>query len=756
MSLLNDYDFKPLIITPPGAAIIEELLIPAYTSSIKYDRAAGFFRSTIYSLCWESILKFIGNDGKIRLICCHEVTKDDSEEIISSYDRRTESLNSDIQADIEELIQSNDHRAKYTSFLGYLIANNYMDIRISVPTKENKERTKYGSLSKYHPKFGIFSDGKNRLAFNGSSNETLLGVDANREIVRVDRSWKSSEQDETIAGYEDNFEEQWKLGKDKDGLFETFLFPEAAKSNLLKYSSSKKEFEDEIAEIENTYKQKKVQISDRVQLWEIPGKRGLEVWKDNNYKSVLKYCTGSGKTRIAIAAIQIMLEANKSPIVLLPTEALMTQWEKELRNFPNVVDDKVILKCSSKNNGYKKKLFDLSRKDNAGNVIFLALIDSVITDFFKENFNAGEHNFLVADECHKLWASAYNGILKYAWGECPRLGLSATPEERIDIFDSDDILDESEGIDDDEPSSQRVDVLEFFGGKKSEGRYIPTDIFTLKDAIKYGRLKPYEYHIKIANLNVEELDHYLDLSRRIGRLSNTKPRTKEQQNKLQRSMFLRRQIINGAEDKRRVCMNILTSSETSGNKIDLHEQHWAVYVGVKGKNEKEIDVMAESIHQFKIKKNHNFHIHPFHSGKDEVWLKGALEAYEQLRGVLLAYKMFDEGIDIPVLSRGIMMASSRNQREFIQRRGRMLRRNPYHPKNEYEKAVIFDILIVPPGEEELENPRDIEYFHSHLAQECERARIFADDALNKHVVNNRINELLIEYGLEITNDSNDQ
>ena len=166
--------------------------------------------------------------------------------------------------------------------------------------------------------------------------------------------------------------------------------------------------------------------------------------------------------------------------------------------------------------------------------------------------------------------------------------------------------------------------------------------------------------------------------------------------------------------------------------------------------------MAESIHQFKIKKNHNFHIHPFHSGKDEVWLKGALEAYEQLRGVLLAYKMFDEGIDIPVLSRGIMMASSRNQREFIQRRGRMLRRNPYHPKNEYEKAVIFDILIVPPGEEELENPRDIEYFHSHLAQECERARIFADDALNKHVVNNRINELLIEYGLEITNDSNDQ
>jgi superfamily II DNA or RNA helicase len=115
----------------------------------------------------------------------------------------------------------------------------------------------------------------------------------------------------------------------------------------------------------------------------------------------------------------------------------------------------------------------------------------------------------------------------------------------------------------------------------------------------------------------------------------------------------------------------------------------------------------------------------------------ALEWFTRFGGVLVSIKCLDEGIDIPAVSHAFILASSQNPRQFIQRRGRVLRKS-----GEKLLAVIHDAIVVPvdPANE----PEQI----SLLKAEMIRALQFADSALNKGA-GSRLRLLALSMGITV-------
>jgi superfamily II DNA or RNA helicase len=113
-----------------------------------------------------------------------------------------------------------------------------------------------------------------------------------------------------------------------------------------------------------------------------------------------------------------------------------------------------------------------------------------------------------------------------------------------------------------------------------------------------------------------------------------------------------------------------------------------------------------------------------------------LRMFEHQGGVTVAIRCLDEGVDIPTVSHALILASSRNPREFIQRRGRVLRRADGKPL-----AYVHDAIVV---------PRDIAEDTPNLSMvrgELARAIEFGQSAVNPDAVT-ELRTIAIEFGIE--------
>ena len=115
-----------------------------------------------------------------------------------------------------------------------------------------------------------------------------------------------------------------------------------------------------------------------------------------------------------------------------------------------------------------------------------------------------------------------------------------------------------------------------------------------------------------------------------------------------------------------------------------------------------------------------------------------LEYFSKVGGVILCCKMLDEGVNVPKINKGIILASSQSEREFIQRRGRLLR----VADNKY-KAEIWDTIVVPPDEQ---NTSD----SNLMIPEIERAAVFSQTAKNTTSILN-IESIALEYDIDFEN-----
>lgn len=661
--------------------IAEEFYLPCMRRATQYDRAVGFFRSSIYLLAWDGLKSFVSNGGQMRIICSPVLDADDQTAIETGYEARTdEELADELETVIESML-NNDALAKPTKVLAALVAEDVIDFKIASFGEEPAPRHQ----RLFHDKLGIFSQDTSSdelgpaIAFKGSMNETWAGLamDGNLESVDVYVSWGPDRECERVRSEQEYFESLWS------NLYESVTvreFPTVAEDTLVSAGEAV-EWESLVDDIVAEIEQSQIESPDSGPNPRTPlphQRNALESWRDRGHSGIFKHATGSGKTFTALCAIREALKSGKSPAIFVPNTDILSQWDAELKSTNQDLNPEILI-CGDDNTTWRNDgLLRTWTRPEGETRIVLSTMQTAITDDFQSLFDDGEHIFLIADEVHRAGSTEHQKILNFDAGW--RLGLSATPRRYGD------------------PDGTEA-IMQYFNG-------IVQPPVTLRDAIEAGRLAPYFYHVHQVSLTPAEQDEWEELTKEIGQKYAQSQATDDDQYEdlpehIKHLQIKRARILKKAQQKIDVAYDVLMHHYSEGDR-------WLVYCS-------DIDQL-ERVHE-KLDEL-PFRVLEYHSKMDGD-REATLDYFEAEGGIILSIKCLDEGVDIPNATHALILASSKNPREFIQRRGRVLRKS----KNK-QHANIHD-TIVQPYSTETEVP-----VSSILEGELGRAIKFGEDAEN--------------------------
>jgi DNA phosphorothioation system restriction enzyme len=427
-------------------------------------------------------------------------------------------------------------------------------------------------------------------------------------------------------------------------------------------------------------------------------------WLENRGRGTLKMATGSGKTLIALAISTELYQQIRLQVLLIicPYRHLVNQWERECIKF-NLQPIIAMMQVENWQNQLSSQLYNLQTNENN----FLTIITTNST-LISRSFQSQLKYFpaktlIVGDEAHNLGSARLEASLPRNIGL--RLALSATPERHFD----------EEGTD---------ALLNYFGA------IIPPE-FTLADAIQQGALVPYLYYPVFVRLTASESLTYAKLTRQIGWSLNKNPHWEQNEN-LTALLTKRSRLIGTAANKLVILKQLMTDR--------LDTSHTLFYCG-DGYLENSTSVYRRQIEAVThiLGKELGYRVNTYTTDTSPATREKLRQQFEsgELQG-LVAIRCLDEGIDIPAIKTAIILASSSNPRQFIQRRGRILRPHPGK-----DLATLFDTIVVPPDLER----ETWEVEKSLLRKELTRSIAFAQLAINSHEAIDRLVKLQEQYQL---------
>lgn len=673
--------------------LVEDFFIPTLGVATLYQRAAGFFSASALISLSRGIQELLNNNGSMQLIVSPILSLDDITAIQEGYDKR-EIIKKNCLLEIERI-----NKMDYSSgveALAWLIAIGRLDIRIALPH----------SSGLYHEKMGVITDANGYyVTFSGSINESETAFEINYESFDVDFSWN----DVKGVAHEKQIEFINLWNNESDGI-DVLEFPEALKKSLLQLRkhSSVKGFLDSIDQQNKTELRELTTIEYNT----IPAfpntlklrsyqKDAIRGWFSNNCRGIYKMATGTGKTITALASVVKFIEwhqKNKKNgtviIVVCPYKHLITQWKAECLKF-NITpvccydsrDSWLYVAQSSvlaANVGSLKYVLFLVTNATFALAPFQHLISQVNTDIL-----------FIVDEVHNIGAERSVKLLpEHAQY---RLALSATPERCYDEDGTNKLFD-------------------YFGDIVIE--------FPLKKAIENNFLTEYYYYPHFIEFTESEAFEYIDLSKSLlpllARKMNGEKLTKQEESMLTKILIKRARLCGAAYNKTEKLFRLMQDLKK--------ESHILIYCG-DGRVESESDY-SDGIRQLdlvikKIGNEIGMHIHPFTAYESLEERKSLIDRFKdgELQ-VLAAIRCLDEGVDIPAIKTAFLLASSTNPKQFIQRRGRLLRR---YPGKDF--SVIHDFIMLPPGHME-QYGANYSIERSLLRKELNRVNEFAGLAIN--------------------------
>jgi len=672
--------------------IIDDFYVPVLGMSKKYDRATGYFSSSILLDYIRGLEEFVKNNGKMRLVISPFLSISDGYALINAANKK-EQIKKSVTQMFTDYRASGDQYFTSGELLYKLIEENILDVRVVKPINEN---------GLFHEKIGLFYDGAgNLLTINGSNNETSSAVNKNIESFTVMKSWNEALSPYCLE-FKEEFENLWNGSG--EGV-ETLNLKECVDKEVFQSYKTDKSFDELYDKLQGGISSSKKDSYEKKKLGFLPRDYQIEAAQKwiSKKNGIISFATGTGKTKTAILCMEKYLEKNDRGIFLLvvPNKTLVNQWGDELSKigFKSV-------RCFSESNNWNKSIKDLRNSWEVNLIdefVMITTIDTFRTTKFQKQLNRIKDYVFISDECHRL---ATNSILKILPEVDWKLGLSATPV----IYMAKDLTDR---------------LLKYFGG------IIGT--YTLHDAIKNNLLVPYEYHPIIVKLTDKELEEYQKLSHKLVKMIGYDDENKMDHLSLEAQLvlFKRSRIIYGARKK-------LSKLDCLIDKIsDL--KYTLVYCGatrsdisdkddqVEANGEKQLDSVNDLLHS----KN----IISAQYTKDENGSE-RIDRIEQFKkgniSTLVAIKCLDEGVDIPEIRTGIILASSGNPREYIQRRGRLLRKFPNK-----DKAILYDMVVY----------SNDDGYDSINKNELKRVYEYGKDSLNEQDVMDRYSSEFKRYGI---------
>ena len=594
-------------------------------------------------------MEFISNNGHMQLLCSPYLTEEDAEAIREGKAALTdEVLAKSFQKELSELMEQ-ENVSSAAKLFACLIANKIIEIKLVIARDDKRKDPNIERL--YHDKAGIFIDRDgDSVAFRGSINETFKGLSDNGNIESVDvfQSWDGGKDaqrsNEILAG----FDRVWNGGYD---VLEIHDLPETA-AKYIRDKTADYHWEqllDEVKVVVNKAEKWRPNKSSDVIKLKDHQVDALEGWEQADYRAIYQGCTGCGKTVIAISAIRHEIERGKKVLVLVPSKELLANWDKEIRRIITDININIFL-CGDGNNAWKNNgnLSLWTSPSGSINNIVIAIMDTAAKPEFISAVNDGEHLFVVADEVHNMGSPTHRRIFALNYGSA--LGLSATPERFGD----------PEGT---------QSIIDYFGA-------VLQPPYTLQTALREGVLTKYFYYPKRVVLTPDEQADWDELTKRISKrfaMSHGSGDAKKSEDAfLQHMMIERARILKKAANKVTTAIDILRKNYKEGQK-------WLVYCEDKTQLQTVLTaIRSEGIDAYAY--------YADMSGDRE----GTLSYFAENGGVIVSIKCLDEGVDIPSTTHALILASSKNPREFIQRRGRILRKSS--GKN---LSFLYDAIVVP-------------------------------------------------------------
>lgn len=674
--------------------LITEFYGPCLSVSTLYERAVGFFSSASLSAAAKGLHTFLRHGGKMKLVASPYLTQEDIDKIKAGYAAREKVEEMAVLRAFDQFMS--EIEKSRLGMLGWLIQHNRLDIKLAVVDDLNN----YGI---YHEKLGIFSDGQDFVAFTGSPNESVSGLVSNFECIDVFCSWKPEDRERALEKRA-NFDKLWS---NQTKRLKVYPFPEAAKLKLLRLRHEKPPEHDPEILLEQVRVTQPgcPRLPDTIQLrpYQI---EAIDNWINNKGRGTFKMATGSGKTITALAAAARLYDmiGLQALIVVCPYRHLVNQWNNECERFGLRP-----VRCYNNRRDWADLLRTQLYNLKSGRIPFVTAITTNAT-FASQTFQSIVRYFprktlLVGDEAHNLGA---RHILNSLPSNIPfRLALSATPERWFD----------EEGTE---------GIYEYFGP-------VLQPEFTLRDALNCGALVPYYYYPVFVTLTDAEAEEYAEISNHISRIYNIAKEDEDAAQRLTALLNRRARLIGSATNKlaelKRIMQNRLDSTHTL-----FYCGDGTVEEPVSGEVMRHIEAVTRLLGN---ELNYRVDVYVADTPLDEREDLRRRFVDGEIQG-LVAIRCLDEGVDIPIIRTAFILASSSNPRQFIQRRGRVLRPHPTK-----KTAEIFDFIVVPPKNGKL----DWEVERKLLRRELERYVEFADLALNSGEVRGLLVDLQDEYHL---------
>ncbi len=645
-----DFDYT----NTPDTPIADQLFIPCLQESIFFEALFGFFSSESLIAIAPGLDSLFSHGGKIRLAICAFLKEEDVVAIEEAYEEKVRTSFSEVEKRLfQELRKAGEDSPDSVALLRDMIAANRLEIIAVGP---------YQSSGLMHEKTGIFEDSfGNCVLFSGSSNLTPSAITDirgfwNYEGLKVFRSWVGGEDkycfkdkrkiERIFAG-----DDPWLRRKEISAIVKDYIdgMPEVTSRRKGATTSSEK-FSPRIKEelgLGGLYDYQRMAV-DR--------------WFEMGCRGFFMMATGTGKTRTALAAVKEYWEKKRNVVVVVavPLLALADQWEGEIERWLGVHP----IVCNSKNPQWRDEAQRaLSgrrfRNKDARTVLLVTYHSKKKLEALLGNY-PNEKCLLLADEAHHIdpeW-------LEQAKFFGPCIGLSATP---------------GTGMPSDELGPR---IIRDFGGLAIS--------LSLEEALEKGVLVPYDYHPLFCHSNDEEEGKFRYYTQLIAAaLQNPDPKKKEDCSRLIR---LRSQVVANCSDK----ISRLGDFIQSVAKED--RDHLIVYCGagdIYGANSEEEERFISFVHK-KLKETlPDIVVAPFTSHEDKTERSLILKGFQEgTIKAITAIRCLDEGIDLPSIRAALILASGSTLREFVQRRGRILRRSEETGK---DHASIYDVICLPQG-----------------------------------------------------------
>lgn len=415
----------------------------------------------------------------------------------------------------------------------------------------------------------------------------------------------------------------------------------------------------------------------------------IQKLENNKWQGILEMATGTGKTITSLLAAERYKKINGRMFLVIyaPFTHLVEQWKRECEKF----GFKYITLCYESKNRWLDELEQEIRNFNIG-ILKVHVVITTYKTAATPHFNAlinkvAYHSVLVADECHYIGSRAFKNIEFQNF--TAKIGLSATPDRWWDETGT-----------------------AFLKGIFDKVIYR----YSLEEAIAARKLTPYEYFPHVVSLTESEMEDYKKLTLQIIRLYQYDDSDKERIERLNRRRSL---ILARASEKIPLLLSLLKEKQVE------EIRHTLVYCA-----EKQVNILTKALNDLGLR------VHKFDSTVPNKERKEVLAAFDNgTIQVLVAIKCLDEGVDVPSTRCAYFLSSTSNPREFVQRRGRILR-----TARDKTLAEIHDFIVFP-------SAMDTDTFTMIARKELPRFAEFSSAAINRSLAKMEISPYLDPYNL---------